>query len=187
MSSGRNLLILGSPGSGKSSLCNLLRSKGYTIIAMGDLIRREIQAQTPLGMKIREATLIPDELAFQLFIKNFDSKEPFAVEGFPSTMHQYQLFLDFLKQRNLLHAMDVIYLNCPPALAIERMVNRLICSGCPAIYNGVFDPPDKAGLCNACGGIVHHRHDDTLENAKRRLEIFQTITFPIVLRITRVG
>jgi dephospho-CoA kinase len=39
----RLLLITGLPGSGKTSVADMLREKGYTIFTMGDVIRQEVR------------------------------------------------------------------------------------------------------------------------------------------------
>jgi len=47
-----NLLLYGAPGSGKGTQANMLRSHfGIPHIATGDMLRAEIAAGTPLGLK----------------------------------------------------------------------------------------------------------------------------------------
>lgn len=40
---------MGSPGSGKGTLCTILKAKGYQVIAMGEKLRYEVKMQTLIG------------------------------------------------------------------------------------------------------------------------------------------
>ncbi len=48
------ILFVGPPGSGKGTQAQrLARESGYRHLVMGDLLRHEIQNETPLGRKIK--------------------------------------------------------------------------------------------------------------------------------------
>ena len=42
---------------------------------------------------------------------------------------------------------------------VERIANRRSCRGCSEIYNVVFNPPKKEGICDVCGGELYQRED----------------------------
>jgi adenylate kinase len=49
----------------------------------------------------------------------------------------------------------------------------------PAVHM-VSSPPKVAGKCDACGGDLYQRADDTMETAKNRLEVYNTQTAPLI-------
>jgi adenylate kinase len=60
------------------------------------------------------------------------------------------------------------------------MEARRVCKECGASYHLVFKKPSKSGICDKCGGELYQRQDDTLESVKRRLEIYETKTKPLL-------
>ncbi|MFI5344300.1 MAG: adenylate kinase family protein [Chlamydiales bacterium] len=184
----KNFIVIGSPGSGKGTLCEVLREKGYFVIALGQKLRQEVQEQTELGRQIQEnidhGILIADDLAFNLISQALEgmlnAQKPFVIEGFPSTINQYQLLVHFLKERDLLKTITLIYLDCPEETALERMINRLTCQSCSHLYNLSSKPPRQENRCDLCGKPLFHRKEDTLPCALHRINTFKDQTFPIV-------
>jgi adenylate kinase len=43
-----------------------------------------------------------------------------------------------------------------------------------------YSPPQKEGVCDACGGELYQRDDDTEETVRKRLEVYHTQTEPII-------
>ncbi len=179
-----NYLIFGMPGSGKGTFCQNLKTKGYKIIAMGDRLRHEVKCDTVLGKQVKSnidtGTLIADDLAFTLISQELlnSLNEPFAIEGFPSTINQYQLFLKFLKQMAL--RITLIHLTCTEKLALERISNRMTCTGCAFIFNRILNPSKISDQCNFCGQKLFVRKEDNEEIAKKRIQTFNKITLPIL-------
>ena len=62
----------------------------------------------------------------------------------------------------------------------ERMEARRVCKECGATYHLVFKKPVVEGVCDKCSGELYQRADDTLESVKRRLEIYETKTKPLL-------
>lgn len=179
----QNYLIMGLPGSGKGTFCHNLKAKGYHIIAMGERLRHEVKAQTVLGKRVKQnvdtGVLIPDDLAFAIIVQEIrQAPRPFAIEGFPSTIPQYQLFRTFLKNQD--QNITVIHLECPEKIARERIVDRLTCCDCSFIYNRKSHPPRQENQCDHCGGVLFHRPEDTLACAEKRIQAYNDKTFPIV-------
>jgi adenylate kinase len=65
-------------------------------------------------------------------------------------------------------------------MAIQRISGRIACKKCGRPYHRQFDPPDKEGACNACGGDLFQRDDDRVEVVRKRLEVYRTQTFPLI-------
>jgi len=64
---GNNLVFLGAPGVGKGTFANKIAPVlGIPAISTGDIIRAEIKAGSPLGLKCKEYTdsgkLVPDDV-----------------------------------------------------------------------------------------------------------------------------
>ena len=60
------------------------------------------------------------------------------------------------------------------------MAGRRVCTKCGATYNIVDNPPKVPGRCDACGGPLAQRDDDTEDAIRRRLEIYETATAPLI-------
>jgi len=108
------------------------------------------------------------------------NKKPFAIEGFPSTINQYHLFVEFLKEGHLLQTIVLIYLDCFAETALKRIVDRLTCQECSQIYNLSYNLPRQENRCDRCGGILFHRPEDSLAYAKKRLQTFKDKTYPVI-------
>jgi adenylate kinase len=44
----------------------------------------------------------------------------------------------------------------------------------------VYNPPEREGVCDICGGELYQRDDDSEETVRRRLEVYHTETEPII-------
>jgi len=58
---------------------------------------------------------------------------------------------------------------------------------CQASYHEAFSPPSRPGVCDRCGGELFQRPDDSMETAKRRLEVYFEQTMPVVEYYRRAG
>jgi adenylate kinase len=61
-----------------------------------------------------------------------------------------------------------------------RLTARRQCRGCGKIYNVMGETPVNAGICDACGGEVYQRDDDTVEAATKRLDDYDAVTSQLV-------
>lgn len=176
---------MGLPGSGKGTLCWGLKEQGYSIIGLGSLLRKEAEQATEIGKQIlihiNQGILIPDGLAVSLASQEIDralnEKKPFAIEGFPSTVNQFHLFKNFLKERKI--SLLLIHLECTEEEALNRLTHRITCKKCERIFNSIFKPPANLSICE-CGGELFKRTEDTAECGKKRHETFKEKTQPII-------
>ncbi len=173
-----NLIMLGLPGAGKGTQAKKLSNK-YNIphISTGDIFRNAIQNETELGKKAKEyldsGGLVPDELTNSIVrerLKEDDCKEGFILDGFPRTINQAEALEDMLKNMN--RKLDLaIYIDVTREELIKRLTHRRTCSNCGAVYHLDYDPPEKEGICDKCGGKLIQRSDDKEEVVKERLKI----------------
>ena len=101
-----NIVIFGPPGAGKGTQSNLIASK-YKLhqLSTGELLRKEIKENTPLGQKIstliNSGNLVSDEIVGDI-IKKYISDEKFKnrliFDGYPRNLIQTQN-LDFVLKK----------------------------------------------------------------------------------------
>ena len=81
----------------------------------------------------------------------------------------------------------MLNINVPAADLIERATGRRICKKCGATYHVKFNPPKKEGVCDACGGELFQRADDTAETMKNRLSVYEASTKPLIDYYEKAG
>lgn len=179
------LIILGAPGAGKGTQSKLLCQKyDFTHLATGDVFRAEIAAKSNLGIKAQEyvksGRLVPDELVVEMVAAKLElSGNKYLLDGFPRNLAQAQALSEQLnKQGGAISA--VVYLNLPAKEAIARLTSRRVCGKCGEVFNTMTRPPKQEGLCDACGGELVQREDDSEATAKKRLMVFDDLTHPLV-------
>jgi len=65
-------------------------------------------------------------------------------------------------------------------VALACLAGRRTCRNCGAVYHTPFNPPRQAGVCDACGGELYQRPDETKEAHSHRLQVYQQQTAPLV-------
>ncbi len=177
-----NAIIFGAPGSGKGTYSSRLQSKlGVDVIAMGDIFRENLKAGTPLGKKVKDyvekGLLVPDDIVIDVLKKRLakvPKEKGFILDGYPRTIDQAKVLEDIAK-------IDVILLQMVPDwIIIERLSSRRICKSCGAVYNIRFLKPKVDGVCDKCSESLYQRSDDTPEVIKRRLQVYQEQTSPLL-------
>jgi len=74
----------------------------------------------------------------------------------------------------------VLNINVPKEELVARAVGRRICKGCGKTYHLKFNPPKKEGVCDACGGELYQRADDTAETMNERISVYEASTKPLI-------
>jgi adenylate kinase len=177
-----NAIIFGAPGSGKGTYASRLQSKlGVDVIAMGDIFREIMREDSELGKKVKgyveKGLLVPDDIVVEV-LKQRLAKVPkgrgFILDGYPRTVEQ-------VKALEAIAKIDVIILlMVPDWIIIERLSTRRICKNCGAVYNIRFLKPKVDMICDKCGGPLYQRPDDTAEVVKKRIEVYEEQTRPIL-------
>jgi adenylate kinase len=177
-----NAIIFGAPGSGKGTYASRLQTKlGVDVIAMGDIFREIMKEDTELGKKVKgyveKGLLVPDVIVIEV-LKHRLAKIPkgkgFILDGYPRTLEQAETLKEIAK-------IDVIILlMVPDWIIIERLSSRRICKNCGAVYNIRFLKPKVDMVCDKCGGPLYQRSDDTPEVIKKRIQVYEAQTRPIL-------
>jgi adenylate kinase len=55
------------------------------------------------------------------------------------------------------------------------------------MYNVYFNAPRKDGVCDKCGGALFQRDDDKEETIKKRLEVYEAQTAPLMSYYRKKG
>jgi len=177
-----NLLIFGSPGSGKGTYASRLAPKFDIVkISTGDLLRDIAKEHSPLGKRVaaiqKSGELVPDEITNEVLKKRIlqaDAKKGIILDGYPRTLDQ----ANFLEKIIKIDA--VINLKVPDDVIVKRLSGRLQCKNCGAIYQILTVRPKKEGICDKCGGGLYQREDDKPEVVKNRLEVYRKQSEPLI-------
>ncbi len=174
-----NLILLGAPGAGKGTQAELLTQKlGIPAISTGNMLREAMRNDTETGREVTyymdNGLLVPDDVILAIVrdrVSCPDCARGFILDGVPRTLAQAQS-LDSLGIR----IDHVVSIEIDDAVIEARMMGRRVCSACGASYHITAHPPKVEGICDACGGSLMTRHDDTPETVRRRLAVYHKQT-----------
>ncbi|MDF3015502.1 MAG: adenylate kinase [Thermomicrobiales bacterium] len=195
------MILMGPQGSGKGTQSERLRARlCLGSIATGELFRAAIKGGTALGKKIQavydRGDLVPDDLTIALVEERLDQLadvrsggaqiDGALYDGFPRTVAQADALEEVLQARHE-GLTAVIAIDVPREMLIERLAGRRVCSVCGRVYNILSDPPAVDGVCDACGGQIIQRADDTPDAVTKRLDLYDLETAPLVDRYEEQG
>lgn len=155
-------------------------------MSTGDILRKAVQDQTPLGKKagqyLDKGELVPDDVVLGLVaerLRDKDCEKGFILDGFPRTVAQAEGLQRILG--NLGRQLDsVLCIQLPQEVIIQRLSGRRSCKKCGSLYHTIFNPPRREGVCDRCDGELYQRQDDREETIAARLRVFDTQTAPLV-------
>ncbi len=184
MTRGARLVVLGKQGAGKGTQC--MRLSHYLAvphISTGDMLRAAVKAGTEFGLLARSfmdrGELIPDDVIMGIVeerLAESDASRGFLLDGFPRTTVQARALDEMVKPNSLDLVLD---LDVPTDLVLQRLSSRRVCMTCGAIYS-LEAPPKLNWTCDLCGGEVVQRPDDTEVAIRRRLDLYQESTAPLL-------
>jgi adenylate kinase len=73
-----------------------------------------------------------------------------------------------------------VFFEVSAAVAVKRLLSRLTCQQCGAIYNLNNKLPKKNGICDLCQGKVARRADDNRQSVKQRIKVYFEQTMPVI-------
>ena len=181
------LVLLGPPGSGKGTAAKELSGRlGFRHVSTGDLFREAISENTDAGKAIRpymeKGLLVPDSLVLDVIrdlVVNLPDSTRILMDGFPRTLPQARDFDHALSEGGSGVA-HVFLLDVERIMLEKRLMGRLICSSCGAIFHRESKPPAVSGRCDECGSSLEQRSDDTIETIRKRQNVYEELTMPVI-------
>ncbi|MDD7363558.1 MAG: adenylate kinase [Firmicutes bacterium] len=181
------LVILGPPGAGKGTqAASIVDTFNVVHISTGDIFRENIKNATELGQKAKSymdrGELVPDELVNEIVVDRLhkpDLDNGFLLDGFPRTVNQ-AVALDAALEQMGTKLDRVINIVVASDLLIDRAVGRRVCPKCGRTYHIVNQKPKVEGKCDADGETLIQRDDDTEETVKKRIEVYEKQTSPLI-------
>ena len=153
-----NIVIFGAPGSGKGTQSDLIIKKyGLHHISTGDILRKEIENQTELGIiaegYISKGQLVPDDLIIKMLAEILDKapSKGYIFDGFPRTLEQGEALDRLLKEKET-SILAALNLEVEENVLIERILKR---------------------------GELTGRKDDNFETIQTRLDVYRLQTEPL--------
>jgi len=179
------IIVLGKQGSGKGTQAEYLAEVyGVPHVSTGDAFRAAVKAGSELGRLAQSymdrGDLVPDDIVMGVLREHLfgpGAPEGFILDGVPRTLAQAEALEQMASPRGI----DVVVeLEVPTAEVLRRLSARRVCTTCGTNYNLAFNPPKAPGRCDVCGGQLVQRDDDTEEAIRRRLELYESSTAPLV-------
>jgi adenylate kinase len=177
------LILLGPPGSGKGTQAGFITKKfGIPQISTGDMLRAAAKGGSAAALDAKRVmdtgTLVSDDIIIALIrerLKQPDCAGGYLFDGVPRTIPQAEAM------RDAKVAVDyVLEIDVPAEEIIVRMSGRRAHLASGRTYHVKFNPPKVADRDDVTGEPLVQRDDDREETVKKRLDIYQAQTRPLV-------
>lgn len=179
----KRFILFGAPGSGKGTMGERIqRDFGFARIATGDILRAEIERGSAEGRQAKghmdSGGLVPDELVIEMVrlrLQRNDLDGGYVMDGYPRTLRQAEALTAVACESE-----KAIFIEVDEEQAVGRLLSRLTCRECGAIYNRLNKPPRRPGVCDVCGGAVEQRSDDNEQSVRQRFRVYAERTLPVI-------
>ncbi len=195
MSTAFTAILLGPPGSGKSTQANFLVKELEAVhVDIGLALRKTAEMSTPLGVRIsdimnRRKELVPDDIVEEVLSGALASVSPdrlVIIDGAPRCSAQIGIVDAMLKifERKV----DVaIYVALSEEESVRRISRRWMCPQCNRPFVRGADFQEENAMCPTCRVRLLRRKDDTEEGVRKRFQVFALNTLPVVEHYRKEG
>ena len=178
--------MFGPPAAGKGTQSEKLANElNYFKISTGDLLRGEVNKESPLGKKIKalidRGELVSDDIINNV-IENLLSNKKYLnqliFDGYPRNLNQAK-HLDVVLNKYKQKIACVFSLKVNLDTIVKRITGRQVCANCKLTFNEFFNPSTKAThKCDV--KFLEKRTDDTEYTVKSRYDTYTIETTPII-------
>lgn len=179
-----NFIVLGSPASGKGTICKILSNRTNSpVVAPGEIYRQLREQNTELGKLVKESLkgggICPNHLTNQIVydesvILTNSGFRGVVLDGYPRSVEQ----LDFLQEKY--DCGFYLHLDAPYEKLLKASVNRRKCPVCDSVFSLLREN-------SFCGCVPESkwitRWDDSAEFFEKRYKTYLEITSPIIERV----
>jgi len=177
------VILLGAPAAGKGTQAQFIKEQfNIPQISTGDMLRAAVKAGTPLGLEAKKVMdaggLVSDDIILGLVkerISEDDCANGFLFDGFPRTIPQAQALVEQGVDIDFVVEIDV-----DDEEIIERLSGRRVHPSSGRVYHVKYNPPKEADKDDETGEELVQRDDDKEETVRKRLEVYQSQTRPLV-------
>ena len=177
------LILLGAPGAGKGTQASFICQRfGIPQISTGDMLRVAVKAGSAMGLAAKQVMdaggLVGDDIIIGLVKERLlqsDCTNGFLFDGFPRTIAQAEAMKDAGVKLDVVLEIDV-----PFEAIIERMSGRRVHMASGRSYHVKYNPPKVDGQDDVTGEPLIQRDDDKEETVRKRLDVYQRQTRPLV-------
>jgi adenylate kinase len=137
---------------------------------------------------MERGALVPDDVTIQMVMGWVNAHEDaggFLLDGFPRTLAQAEALDRALADKGGID--KALYIKVAQEELVRRLDGRLICRGCQTPYHQDLAPPERAGVCDRCGGELYTRDDDKPEAVRKRIQVYLQETEPLVDYYRKAG
>lgn len=184
----KNVILIAPPAGGKGTQSKLLKDYYHlSHISTGDLLRSASQNNDEMGYLIKkimeDGALVSDDIVLKLLKEaiSCECNNGYVLDGFPRTLNQAYKYVEMLDELNIPLG-DVIYLDIPKEVIKKRIIGRLSCPNCHAVYNDQIDEnkPKEVEICDECHTTLVKRADDNEQTFENRYHVYEEQTYPLV-------
>lgn len=183
-----NIIILGPQGSGKGTQAELLAQRfQLEHVDMGKTLREVAKQDTLLGKEIYNVQNVKQALVsnkvfrevLALKLGSLPREQGLIIDGAPRNLDQARYVEELLQQFGR-RVDKMIFVDISRKESARRVSQRWVCDVChkALIMGKDFSEENKA--CPKCSGSISQRSDDTILGIKKRLEVFEKETVPVI-------
>lgn len=161
------IFLLGLPGSGKGQISqNLFLKHNIPSVSIGQLLR-DCPNNNEIKAKMLQGSILDDDIIIDITDNKIreiekDHNKFYIIDGFPRTVKQ-------MKHINAKYSNTIfITLECDIETLKNRIIHRVLCSNCNAVYNTYYETVKKCIKCSS--STFKKRPDDSEEVFYNRIK-----------------
>lgn len=195
MNTSFTVILLGPPGSGKSTQADfLVREMEAIHVDIGLALRKTAEMNTPLGARVsdimnRRKELVPDDIVEEVLSGALASVPPnrlVIIDGAPRCSTQIGIIDGILKTFERVVNLAV-YVALSEEESVRRISRRWMCPQCNRPFIAGVDFQEGTAQCPSCHIPLSRRKDDTEEGVRKRFQVFASNTLPVVECYRKAG